>query len=257
VRFPGYDLRERLARSDVLDVHLAWSHERACPVVIKTLRPDRRGDAAGARALRREGALLRRLGHPHLVRAYEVLAEPAPAVVLETLGGETLAHLLRRRARRLSVRELGFLGEHLCSAVAYLHGHGYLHLDLKPSNVVADGGRAKLLDLSIARRPGRVPAGLGTWCYLAPEQARGGCVGPAADVWGLGGVLYEAATGACAFGDEGVEFAQLARRAAPARSRRRLPAGFAAVLDACLDPDPADRPAVAELVAACRSVATR
>jgi serine/threonine protein kinase len=256
VRFPGYDLGERLARSEVLDVHAAWSHERACPVVIKTLRPDRRGDARAARALRREGALLRRLGHPHLVRAYEVLAEPAPAVVLETLGGETLAHLVRRRTRRLSVRELGFLGEHLCSAVGYLHGQGYLHLDLKPSNVVADGGRAKLIDLSIARRPGRVRAGLGTWCYLAPEQARGGSVGAAADVWGLGGVLYEAATGACACdGDE--EFPQLVRRAAPVRSLRRLSADFAAAVDGCLEPDPADRPALAELVAACRAAVTR
>jgi serine/threonine protein kinase len=254
VRFPGYSLGERLARSDVLDVHVAWSHERACPVVIKTLRPDRRADVAAARALRREGWLLRRLSHPHLVRAYEVLGEPGPAVVLETLGGETLAHLVRRRARRLSVRELGFLGEHLCSAVGYLHAQGYLHLDLKPSNVVADAGRAKLIDLSIARRPGRVPAGLGTWCYLAPEQARGGSVGAAADVWGLGGVLYEAATGECAFGDEGVEFPQLGRRAAPVRSLRRVPAGLASVLDACLDPDPAARPVLADLVAACRAV---
>ena len=59
MRFRGYDLGERLARSDVLDVHAAWSHERGCPVIIKTLRPDRRADAAAARALRREGRLLR------------------------------------------------------------------------------------------------------------------------------------------------------------------------------------------------------
>jgi serine/threonine protein kinase len=256
MRFPGYDLGERLARSEALDVHVAWSRERGCPVIIKTLRPDRRGDAAAARALRREGALLRRLAHPHLVRAYDVLAEPAPAVVLETLGGETLAHLVRRRRRRLSVRELGFLGEHLCSAVGYLHAQGYLHLDLKPSNVVADGGRAKLIDLSIARRPGRVHAGLGTWCYLAPEQARGGAVDAAADVWGLGGVLYEAATGECAFdGDE--EFPQLERRATPIRSLRRLPASFASVLDACLAPAPRERPSVAELAAACRAATRR
>jgi len=162
MRIPGYDLGERLARSDVLDVHEAWSRERGCSVIVKSLRPDRRGDARAARSLRREGRLLESLSHPHLVRAYEVLHEPVDAVVLETLGGETLAHLVRRRDRRLSAAELSFLGQHLCSAVGYLHGRGWLHLDLKPSNVVADGGRAKLIDLSIARRPGRVrssPAG--------------------------------------------------------------------------------------------------
>ncbi len=49
-----------------------------------------------------------------------------------------------------------------------------LHLDLKPSNVVAEAGRAKVIDLSLARAPGRLPAAIGTWCYMAPEQARGG-----------------------------------------------------------------------------------
>jgi hypothetical protein len=53
------------------------------------------------------------------VRAYEVLADPMDAVVLESLGGETLAHLVRRRDRRLSAAELGFLAQHLCSAVGY------------------------------------------------------------------------------------------------------------------------------------------
>jgi serine/threonine protein kinase len=259
VRFSGYDLGERLARSDVLDVHVAWSQERGCPVIIKTLRPDRRDDAPAARALRREGGLLRRLSHPHLVRAYEVLDEPAPAVVLETLGGETLSHLVRRRSRRLSVAEVAFLGQHLCSAIGYLHGHGYLHLDLKPSNVVADGGRAKLIDLSIARRPGRVRAGLGTWCYLSPEQARGGRVDAAADVWGLGGVLFEAATGTCAFGDdrdEAWELPQLHRRAdSVLAARPRLPVALASAIDGALEPEPSARPTLPELVAACQAVA--
>ena len=182
---PGYEVIGHLARSNVLDVYDAWSHERACRCVVKLLRPDRRGDERAARALQREGRLLARLSHPHLVRGYETLREPLPAVVMETLRGETVAHLVDRRTRRLSAAELGHLGVHLCSAIAYLHGRGMLHLDLKPSNVIAEAGRAKIIDLSLARPPGRVRPGTGTWCYMPPEQARGGEVRPASDAWGI------------------------------------------------------------------------
>jgi len=233
-----------------------WSHERGCRVIVKTLRPDQPQNGRARRALLREGRLLAGLTHPHIVRGYETLREPRPAIVIETLRGETLAHLVERRERRLSAAELGFLGLHVCSAVRYLHGNGLLHCDLKPSNVVADAGCAKLIDLSVARPPGRARAGVGTWCYMAPEQARGGELGPAADVWGIGGLLYEAATGTCAFFDDDAEYPQLTRRAAPvARGRRGLPGSLAAAIDACLHPDPARRPSPATLAAACEDAA--
>jgi serine/threonine protein kinase len=256
MRIPGHDVLGLLARSNVLDVHDAWSHERGCRVIVKTLRPDRAEDERARAALLREGRLLRRLAHPHLVRCFKVLEQPHPAIVLETLGGETLAHLIERRDRRLSARELGFLGVHLCSAVGYLHRHGLVHLDLKPSNVIAQSGRAMLIDLSVARRPGRCRPGVGTWCYLAPEQARGGDVGFAADVWGLGGVLFEAATGECAFDDERdtAEHPQLERRAPPLRSLRRgLPPALTEAIEAALHPDPAARPTVGALAASCEA----
>jgi serine/threonine protein kinase len=240
-----------LARSNDLDVYDAWSEPRAVRVVAKTLRPDRRDEARKARALLREGRLLVRLSHPHLVRAYEVHDEGTPVVVLETLGGQTLAHLVATARRPLGAAELRHLGRHLGSALHYLHGHDVLHLDLKPSNVVAEAGRAKLIDLSVARAPGRMPAGRGTWCSMAPEQARGGRVGPAADVWGLGIVLVEAATGTNPFVELGerVEYPQLEARVPSLRSQRpRLDPGLAAVVDACLQPDPAARPALGEVL---------
>jgi eukaryotic-like serine/threonine-protein kinase len=252
----GYEAIAHLARSNVLDVYDAWSVRRGCRCIVKALRPDRRDDAVAAKRLRREGRLLCRLTHPHIVRGYEVL--PPPAVAMEMLGGETLARLIERRERRLSARELGFLGLHLCSAVGYLHAEGVLHLDVKPSNVVAEAGRAKLIDLSVARPPGRVPAGTGTWCYLAPEQARGEAVGPPADVWGLGALLWETATGRSAFDDDrdrDVPYPQLVRRADPVRGARRLPRAFTDAVDACLEPSAADRPTVGELAAACETAA--
>jgi eukaryotic-like serine/threonine-protein kinase len=253
---PGYEVIEHLARSNVLDVYDAWSHERGCRVAIKALRPDRNGDGSALTALLREGRRLRRLSHPHLVRAYEVLREPRPAVVLETLAGETIAHLIQRRRRRLAAADLAILGLHLCSALGYLHSQRLLHLDVKPSNVIAERGRAKVIDMSVARRPGRARAGVGTWCYMAPEQARGGELTGAADVWGVGGLLYEAAAGECAFDDDhDAEYPQLERRAAPVLTRRRLPLALAGAIDGCLEPDPAARPSLRELAAACERAA--
>jgi serine/threonine protein kinase len=111
------------------------------------------------------------------------------------------------------------------------------------------------MDLSVSRPPGHMAAGRGTWCYMAPEQARGGTVGTAADVWGLGVVLYEAATGAAAFTDTATDRPQLRAAARPVRSLRRVPAPLARIVDACLAPDPGDRPALAEVRAALEPVA--
>jgi serine/threonine protein kinase len=249
---PGARVVAHLHRSEDLDVYDAWCERRACRVIVKTPRPDRRRDAPVVRALLREGRLLRRLAHPGIVRAYEVHAGPRPAVVMETLGGETLAHLIRRReGRRLAAAEIAVVAVQLGGALRYLHAAGLLHLDVKPANVIAEAGRAKLVDLSIARRAGRVAPGLGTPCNMAPEQARGGEVGPAADVWGLGTVLYELATGETPFADDaGVEYPQLERRAPAVGASRRLPPPLAALIDGCLEPDPAARPMLDELCAA-------
>jgi serine/threonine protein kinase len=143
----------------------------------------------------------------------------------------------------------------LSAALRYLHRQGHLHLDLKPSNVVAEAGRAKLIDLSIARPPGRVRAGTGTWCYMAPEQARGGEVGHPADVWGVGVVLWEAACGNTPFADESVAYPQLEKRAPLLRSRRRLPAALTGAVDRCLEPEPGARPSFAELRAVLEPIA--
>jgi eukaryotic-like serine/threonine-protein kinase len=249
---PGVRVLAHLARSHYLDVYDAWCARRACHVVVKTLRPNRLRDTSSHASLLREGELLCRLAHPHIVRGYDVHDGARPVIVLETLGGETLSHLFHRRRRRLAAAEVAHLGLHLASALAYLHGEGILHLDLKPSNVIADSGRAKLIDLSLARAPGRMDGGRGTWCNMSPEQARGGEIGPATDVFGLGTVLWEAAAGRNPFedldaGDE--YYPQLVHRAAPVATRRRVPAPLARVIDGCLADDAAHRPTLDEAIA--------
>ena len=257
---PGYTVVEHLNRARTHDVYDVWSDERACRCVAKALRPDLARDRSARRALVREGELLCRLTHPHLVRGYEVVTSPRTVVIMETLSGETLAHLIDM-GDPLSPSELAYLGLQLCSAVGYLHRHDVLHLDLKPSNIVADAGRAKIIDLGVARRPGRAPGGVGTWCYMAPEQVRGGVLDPAADVWGIGVVLWEAAAGRAAFGgdEDGVPpsgdmeelppdlHPQVRRPAEPVGRYRKLPRVLARAIDSALSPEADARPSLDEL----------
>lgn len=257
---------DRLSRARTFDVWDAWDHDRACRVVVKLARPDR-ADARALDQLRTEGRLLLELSHPNIVRGYACGEEPVPHIVMETLGGSTLSHLIDEEGS-LSLPECAHLGLQLVSALAYLHRRGFVHLDLKASNVIGEAGRAKLIDLGLAAPFGRGRAGVGTWSYLAPEQAVGGELGPPTDVWGLGAVLFECRCGHPPFDDpeiEGLaaesegsdesaewpgEHPQLSR---PARLTGEL-VGEAPELDrlilACLSPDPADRPTLAAVAAA-------
>jgi serine/threonine protein kinase len=244
---PGTTILEHLHRSAGLDVYDAWNEPRGCRVIVKTPRPDRLRSPGARTKLLREGRLLKRLTHPHIVRAYEVHDGARPVIVMETLTGSTLEHLIGGTPRPLSAVELANLGAHLVGALRHLHDEGALHLDLKPSNVVAENGRAKVIDLSHARPPGRMRAGNGTWCYMAPEQARGGEIGAAADVWGLGIVLYAAALRRNPLAEIAEELdvdePQLhARLPLLRRARPRLPAELSTLIDACLEPRPGDRP---------------
>ncbi|MFE7354258.1 serine/threonine-protein kinase [Streptomyces sp. NPDC057543] len=269
---PGYEVLAHLARTGRLDLYDAWSEERDCRCVVKLLRPDHRHEEQLRDRLLQEGHWLRTFAHPHLVRAYETFESPEPLVVLETLTGETLSHLVGRLSQGPAAEDVALLGVQLCSAIHYLHGRGLLHLDLKPSNVVVDRGLAKVLDLSVAQPPGIAPPGVGTFSYLAPEQARGGPLSAAADVWGIGITLYEVATGDVPFnhgdpkdetdnscltdGSDGSDdetddrYPQLEEPAPSIRSRRRLPHDLATAIDSCLRPDPAARPTIPELAAA-------
>jgi serine/threonine protein kinase len=259
---PGYRVLAHIRRGTDFDTYDAWSDARYCRCFLKTPRPDRTTDAHALRRLRLEGKLLLSFTHPHLVRAYEVLGPATnhpPVLVTETLTGATLGYLLARDGVRLATRDLAYLGLHLCAALRYMHDRGYLHLDIKPGNIIASEGRATIIDLGLARRPGRHPGGLGTPVAMAPEQIRGGQLSPAVDVWGIGLVLYQAATGwhpfitANSSGDESSSdsdarrYPQLTTHAPSVRARRRLPAQLANTIDRCLDPDPHRRPTLAEL----------
>ena len=245
---PGYKVIVHLYRGRYLDIYDVWSEERACRCIAKLLRPNRLTDRDSWNRLIREGRLLTRLSHPHLVRAYETFEQPQPVLILETLTGATLDYLIGEKGR-LRLADIAILGSHLCSAMHYLHRQGWLHLDLKPTNIISACGVAKVIDLSLTHQPGRSRRVMGTRLYMAPEQVRRELLSEATDVWGIGGVLFEAATGQAPFEDldEGSDYPQTRGRAVSVRVHRRVPAALARAIDGCLEPDPAQRPSIDEL----------
>ncbi|MBD3923636.1 serine/threonine protein kinase [Nocardioides cavernae] len=241
----GYRPLTLLADGRRLETWDAWDEARGTRCVVKLLRADRRDDPRVRQAVLLEGHLATSLAHPHLVRGYDVLDDP-PTVVLETLRGATLSALVEHEP--LGLADAAELGCQLASVLGYLHRHDWLHLDLKPDNVVVDHGKAVLIDLSLAGRPGSGRPGAGTRGYLAPEQATGRGLSAATDVWGLGMTLIDALARTAPYGDEAT---WESRRRWPLLHRRMplVPEGLDEVPDevrdllaACVSLDPAARP---------------
>jgi len=241
----GYQPLTLLADGRRLETWDAWDEARGTRCVVKLLRTDRRDDPRVRQAVLLEGHLATSLAHPHLVRGYDVLDDP-PTVVLETLRGATLSALVEHEP--LGLADAAELGCQLASVLGYLHRHDWLHLDLKPDNVVVDHGKAVLIDLSLAGRPGGGRPGAGTRGYLAPEQAAGRGLSAATDVWGLGMTLIDALARTAPYGDEAT---WESRRRWPLLHRRmplvpegldELPDEVRDLLAACVSLDPAARP---------------
>jgi len=214
------------------------------------------------RRFRHEARVLAALSHPHVVpfAAYGVGPEGRPYIAMEWIEGESLAARLEREG--LSIAETLALSRAVASALSAVHQHGVVHRDLKPSNLMLPGGdaaRVKLVDFGTARLSGfdtavtRSGVILGTPGYMAPEQARGDSdVGPAADVFSLGCILFECLAGRPAF--EGTRpmalLAKLLLEDPPSLAdvRSGLPASLVALVDRMLTKDPAARPAHGDVV---------
>ena len=236
-------------------MYLAWDERLCAAVACKLLRPDRTGDEAALRRLRREARILGQLAHPAIVRSFHSVLDGArPHVVLEYLGGPNLRRRLRRKGS-LSLDEVLQVGLQVGGALHYLEARGLVHLDVKPSNLVL-AGRACLLDFSLSRRLERartLQRPVGTTEYMAPELcAPAGTrrIGPPADVWGLGATLYEALCAKRPFPAAGAEgrYPQLDHEPTPLAAD--APAALAEAILRCLRSDPRQRPKAAEVVAA-------
>jgi eukaryotic-like serine/threonine-protein kinase len=257
---PGLTAMKLLGGGSAYEVFLAFDDKLYAPVVVKVVRPDQVDDDSTLRGLERECDLLQMLNHPAIVRGFRMSIEPQrPYVVLENLDGPRLSSLIRRHGP-VPPQQLLPLGIELCSAVHYLGEIGVVHLDIKPSNIIM-GAPARLIDLSVARpieRAATLTTPIGTDAYMAPEQCvptRDRRPGFAADMWGIGATLFHAVAGYRPFGpgadDEATDterWPQLVDE--PMLLPEWVPDDLAKPILACLDPDPADRPAPAELAEA-------
>ena len=248
---PGRRALALLGGGERYEAYLAWDDRLHATIVAKLLRPHLVDDARARQAIEAEADALRSLEHPVLVRSFGAhLHGDRPHLVLEHLDGPRLSTLLRRFGP-LAAEQVVPLARQLCSALAYMHEAEWLHLDVKPRNIVMTSS-PRLIDLSVARR---IPAArairrpVGTDAYMAPEQCdpdRFGEIGPAADVWGVGATLYEGLAGRQAFPRDGVDRHPQLRRSAPPAPEKAPPA-LGAAISACLAIDPADRPSAAAL----------
>jgi eukaryotic-like serine/threonine-protein kinase len=255
---PGRTVLKPLGGGHDYEVYLVWDDHLFSIMVAKLLRPDRFDDAKALRSLEREAAALDRLAHPTLLRGFDaVLDGPFPHVLVEHLEGPSLRRLIRRSGP-LSLQQVLPLALSVASAVHYMHAEGYVHLDIKPDNIVV-GIPPRLIDFSLVRslrRARRITGWIGTRAYMPPEQCapgEAGEIGPWSDVWGLGATLYHAVSGKRPF-SRGSPDTQLSReerfpqlveevrpwavRVAPELSQTVL---------ACLSRNPDERPSAAEL----------
>ena len=256
---PGRSAVRLLGGGRSYEAYLAWDDRLFGLVVAKILRPGFAEEAASRRQIAAEARALEALQHPVLPRCFDAPIDgDKPHLALEFLEGPRLSTLVRRQGR-LDVEQTLPLTLQLCSALHFIASEGWVHLDVKPKNVVM-GAPPRLIDLSIARTVARArdtSGPIGTDAYMAPEQCGldgFGQIGPMTDVWGLGVTVYEAITGHLPFpagradGSPDERFPQLASEPNP--FPKDVPHVLSGPILSCLRLRPGERPSAGELAEA-------
>jgi hypothetical protein len=258
--FGRYVIERKLGEGGMGAVYLARDTQLDRPVALKVPflgGPD--GDALRARFLH-EARAAAALRHPGICPTHDLgEIDGTPYLTMPYLTGEPLSRRLARGS--LPVAEAVALVEKVARALHYAHERGVVHRDLKPGNVLLDEhGEPVVMDFGLARRAGdshltQEGEVMGTPAYMAPEQLGGqvAAMGPPADVYSLGVVLYELLTGAPPFQGDLLALASQIAYDEP-RPPSKLRPGVDGRLDAlclkALAKRPADRPSMGELAAA-------
>jgi tetratricopeptide (TPR) repeat protein len=260
-QIPGYEIRGVLGKGGMGVVYEALQCRANRVVALKTIRGEADLRPDQLERFRFEVQAAARLRHPNIVRVYEVgEVDGRPYFSLELLAGGSLK--ARLADAPMAPRPAAELLAALALAVDAAHAAGIVHRDLKPSNVLFDTeGTPNVTDFGLAKRleseEGQTLTGqvMGTPCYMAPEQARGDnrAVGPAADIYSLGAILYEMLTGRPPFkgatSSETIYLVISQDPPAPSRLQPRVPRDLETICLKCLRKEPWRRYETARMLA--------
>jgi serine/threonine-protein kinase len=252
-----YEVEREVGSGGMARVYLARDTLLERRVALKVLDARHAGDPAYVERFRAEARAAARLQHPNVVGVIDRGEDGGREfIVYEYVEGDSLEQLVAREGPFPPEREAS-VARDVARALAHAHEQGLVHRDVKPQNVlVGEDGRTRVTDFGIARAlegPERTESGtiLGTGGYVAPEQAQGERVGPPADVYSLGIVLYELLAGEPPFrGSSFVEAAVKHVNETPVDVRERrpdVPPALAELVGRCLAKDPGERPTAAQL----------
>jgi serine/threonine-protein kinase len=260
-----YQLSRPLGEGSFAETFLATDTLLQRQVAVKILRDQYAHDPRYATRFAREAQAAAAVAHPHVVEVYDHGQDGATLfIVMEWVDGSNLKQLIRDQAP-LPIPEALRLLRELLQGLGAIHQAGIIHRDVKPQNVLlTKAGRVKLTDFGIAR--GTVASSLtetgmalGTAAYMAPEQASGKPVGPGADLYAAGVILFELVTGRLPFeGENPVEVMYRQVHEAvprPGELNRAIGAELEGVLLQALAKEPEARYPTAEALAALGEVA--
>jgi serine/threonine protein kinase len=204
-----YELLEKSGDGGMAVVYKAKCHLLKRIVAVKVLKPDLAENEEFVARFNRESQAAASLSHPNIVNMYDVGQEDdIHYIVMEYVDGETLKARIRREGK-LSMEDAVRIASEVCSGLQHAHENNIVHRDIKPQNILINKeGNAKVADFGIARAvtSSTVTMGdasvIGSVHYFSPEQARGGYVDKKTDIYSLGIVLYEMATGVVPFEGE-------------------------------------------------------
>jgi eukaryotic-like serine/threonine-protein kinase len=247
-----YRILKEIGRGSMGVVYQAEDPNLDLIVALKVLRQDRLTNDPFVRRFVSEAKALGRLDHPNIVRVFNVDQDGETVyIAMEFIEGESLVTLMKKEP--FTPAAIAEFGATIAEALHSAHRSGIVHRDVKPSNILfkADG-RAKITDFGIAHiddpaMAEQTQAGeiLGTPAYMSPEQVLSRPVDGRSDIFSLGIILYELATGTRPFGGEGMNaiFAAITRDEAPEVMirNRDIPKALSDVIMRCLRKEPAKR----------------
>ncbi|WP_320670722.1 protein kinase domain-containing protein [Patulibacter defluvii] len=257
-----YELGDRLGSGGMSTVRLAFDRRLERHVAVKLLAEHLADDRQFVSRFRREALSAARLVHNNIVQVFDFGFDDDSGryfIVMEAVRGQSGAELLHERGY-LSVPETVSLVGQAARGLDYAHRNGVIHRDVKPGNILlSEDGTVKIADFGIAKAMAeessitQIGSVVGTASYLAPEQATGGDVGPAADIYALGVVTYQMLAARLPYeADSLAELALKQQREAPPlldQLNAEVPPELGLVVDRALSLDPGMRYASAEAYA--------